>query len=133
MRKGRYLTLSLDGAECIVSRCGYTGEDGFEIFVPEGHAVAVWKTLAQQPEVRLAGLGARDALRLEAGLCLHGHDISTDTTPIEAALAWTIGKRRRVKGGFVGDDVILPQLEGKTHKKLRVGLKALSEIEQVSQ
>eukprot|EP00397_Hematodinium_sp_SG-2012_P055620 GEMP01068018.1.p1 GENE.GEMP01068018.1~~GEMP01068018.1.p1 ORF type:complete len:189 (+),score=49.13 GEMP01068018.1:62-628(+) len=107
-------------------RCGYTGEDGFELYVPEEAAVFVWRKLLEQDEVKLAGLAARDALRLEAGLCLHGHDITAETTPVEASLSWTIGKRRRREGGFVGDDVILPQLKNKTHTRLRIGLKALS-------
>jgi len=118
--------LTIEGHKCIVSRCGYTGEDGFEVYVPEEGALKVWRSLQAQPEVRLAGLGARDSLRLEAGLCLHGHDISTETTPVEGNLSWTIGKRRRVEGGFIGDKVILPQLKDKTHTRLRVGLKALS-------
>lgn len=80
------------GDSCFVSRCGYTGEDGFEIFVPGGSAVAAWKLLRSQPEVRLAALGARDALRLEAGLCLYGHDLDETITPVEAGLTWTIGK-----------------------------------------
>jgi len=117
--------VELEGSKCIVSRCGYTGEDGFEIYVPGDGAVKVWQKLQNEPEVRLAGLGARDSLRLEAGLCLHGHDIDTETTPVEGALSWTIGKRRRAEGGFIGADIILPQLKEKSHTKLRVGFKAL--------
>ncbi|KAG4432047.1 hypothetical protein IFR05_012461 [Cadophora sp. M221] len=101
----------------LVSRGGYTGEDGFEISIPESEAVAVTETLLQSagPEqLQLAGLGARDSLRLEAGMCLYGHDLDDSTTPVEAALSWVIGKDRRVGGGFHGADVILAQLTPKS-------------------
>ncbi len=109
------------GVACVVSRSGYTGEDGFEISVPEGAAEALARRLIGEPEVEPAGLGARDSLRLEAGLCLYGHDIDTTTTPVEAGLAWTIARRRRAAGGFPGAAVIQRQLaEGPARR--RVGL-----------
>jgi aminomethyltransferase len=85
---------TLAGAECFVTRSGYTGEDGFEISVPAEQAVALARALLAQPEVKAAGLGARDTLRLEAGLCLYGHDIDANTTPVEAGLTWAIQKAR---------------------------------------
>merc|ERR1719356_625262 len=93
------------GANCLVWRCGYTGEDGFEVFVPGDSAAAVWEKLKGEQEVRLAALGARDALRLEAGLCLYGHDLDEDITPVEAGLAWVVAKWRRdanAKNKFIG-------------------------------
>ena len=93
-----------------ISRSGYTGEDGFEISVPAEHATALAKALCAQPEVKPIGLGARDSLRLEAGLPLYGHDLDTATTPVMADLSFAISKRRRVEGGFAGADVILGQL-----------------------
>src|SRR5213075_92824 len=110
------------GARCWVSRSGYTGEDGFEMSMAADDAVAVAETLLAQPEVMPIGLGARDTLRLEAGLCLYGHDIDETTTPIEAGLAWTIGKRRRAEGGFPGAATVLRQLAEGTARK-RVGIR----------
>jgi aminomethyltransferase len=95
--------VTMAGARCDVSRSGYTGEDGFEISVPAEHAVTLAKALLQQPEVKPAGLGARDTLRLEAGLCLYGHDIDDKTTPVEAALTWAIQKVRRPGGARAGN------------------------------
>jgi len=92
----------LADAECFVTRSGYTGEDGFEISVPDTHAVALARQLLAAPEVKPAGLGARDTLRLEAGLCLYGHDINETTTPIEAGLTWAIQKVRRPGGARAG-------------------------------
>ncbi|XP_059359562.1 aminomethyltransferase, mitochondrial [Carassius carassius] len=106
---------------CRVTRCGYTGEDGVEISVPSGDVVSLTEKLLADSEVRLAGLGARDSLRLEAGLCLYGNDIDETTTPVEASLVWTIGKRRRQARDFPGADVIVPQIKAKTQRK-RVGL-----------
>merc|ERR1719312_2454132 len=109
---------------CRITRCGYTGEDGVEISVPEGDKTQrVTQILMESKvgQVRLAGLGARDSLRLEAGLCLYGNDIDKNTTPIEATLAWTIPKSRREKGGFPGDSIILNQLKNKTSMVKRVG------------
>ncbi|XP_066500322.1 aminomethyltransferase, mitochondrial [Hoplias malabaricus] len=106
---------------CRVTRCGYTGEDGVEISVPCKSVVALTERLLVNEEVKLAGLGARDSLRLEAGLCLYGNDIDETTTPVEASLVWTIGKRRRQVRDFPGADVIVPQIKAKTQRK-RVGL-----------
>ena len=110
-----------DGIGCIVSRSGYTGEDGFEISVPEVDAVALAEALLAEPEVKAIGLGARDSLRLEAGLCLYGHDIDETTSPVEAGLAWSIGKRRRAEGGFMGAERILGELANGPARK-RVGI-----------
>ena len=113
---------SYKGHEIFLSRSGYTGEDGFEISVPESFAVEFTKELLQEPEVKLIGLGARDSLRLEAGLCLYGHDIDDHSTPIDANLKWVIPKRRREQGGFPGYDKIKKQLDGSPFI-LRVGIK----------
>lgn len=122
---GQCLWMTLEGAECLVSRCGYTGEDGFEVFVPGSAAVPVWQLLSSQAEVRLAALGARDSLRLEAGLCLYGHELDEDTTPSEAGLSWVVPKARRegAKNKFIGSEEILAQLADKSrYKRLRAGL-----------
>lgn len=119
MRAG---AMTVDGVEAFVSRSGYTGEDGFEISVPADAAERVASALLNQPEVETAGLGARDSLRLEAGLCLYGHDIDTGTTPVEADLAWTIAKRRREEGGFPGAAKILAELKDGAPRK-RVGFR----------
>ena len=117
-------TMKVGGAECVVSRSGYTGEDGFEISVPDGEAETLARSLLGQPEVAPVGLGARDSLRLEAGLCIHGSDIDDDTSPVEAGLEWTIGKARRTGGAYPGADVIARQLrEGATRR--RVGIRPL--------
>jgi aminomethyltransferase len=114
-------TIPLAGAECWVSRSGYTGEDGFEISVPESVVVDLAKSLVAHDDVELIGLGARDSLRLETGLCLYGHDIDVQTSPIEAGLSWAIQRRRKDNGGFPGADRILRELtEGPSQK--RVGL-----------
>jgi len=110
-----------DGIECHVSRSGYTGEDGYEISVKAIRVRAIVERLLGHPEVKLVGLGARDSLRLEAGLCLYGHDIDAGTSPIEAGLSWSIGKRRREQGGFPGASRILRELERGPDRK-RVGL-----------
>ncbi|XP_004554073.1 aminomethyltransferase, mitochondrial [Maylandia zebra] len=107
--------------DCRLTRCGYTGEDGVEISVPESRVVELTEKLLTNSEVKLAGLGARDSLRLEAGLCLYGNDIDETTTPVEATLVWTIGKRRRQAKDFPGADIIIPQIKAKTARK-RVGL-----------
>jgi aminomethyltransferase len=116
---------SLDGIECFVTRSGYTGEDGFEISVPAAHAEQLARALLAQPEVKPIGLGARDTLRLEAGLCLYGHDIDTTTTPVEGALTWAIQKVRRAggarAGGYPGASIIDQQLADGASRK-RVGL-----------
>ena len=123
--------LTLAGAECFVTRSGYTGEDGFEISVAADHAEAVARELLAHELVAPVGLGARDSLRLEAGLCLYGHDIDTSTTPIEASLLWAIQKVRRAGGereaGFPGADVILGQIaEGVSRK--RVGIRPQGKV-----
>jgi aminomethyltransferase len=110
--------LTLAGQACRVARSGYTGEDGFEISVAADHTETLARLLLEQPEVEPAGLGARDSLRLEAGLCLYGHELTPETSPIEAGLAWAIGKRRREEGGFLGAETILRQLEDGVARKL---------------
>ncbi|WP_441242765.1 glycine cleavage system aminomethyltransferase GcvT [Tardiphaga sp. 768_D3_N2_1] len=116
---------SVNGVACFVSRSGYTGEDGYEISIPADQAEALTTTLLDHADVLPIGLGARDSLRLEAGLCLHGHDIDTTTTPIEGGLNWSIQKSRRTggarAGGFLGSDKILAQLDGGAPRK-RIGL-----------
>jgi aminomethyltransferase len=118
-------TLLLGGAECWVSRSGYTGEDGFEISVPADQAVELTKALLAHADVEPIGLGARDSLRLEAGLCLYGHDIDTDTTPAQATLGWAIQKVRRMggarEGGFPGAKAILSEMAVGPARK-RIGL-----------
>ena len=118
-------TLTIDGAECWISRSGYTGEDGFEISIPAEAAEPITRSILSNQNVEFIGLGARDSLRLEAGLCLYGHDIDQATTPVEASLTWAIQKARRSNGsrasGFIGSEIILKQLAGGTNKK-RVGL-----------
>ena len=107
--------LAIAGADCLVTRSGYTGEDGFEISVPAAQAEALARTLLAQPEVQPIGLGARNSLRLEAGLCLYGNDLDVTTTPVEAGLNWAMQKVRRTggarAGGFIGADVVLAQLD----------------------
>lgn len=124
-------SLSLDGITCFVSRSGYTGEDGYEISVPADAAEHLARLLLALPQVKPAGLGARDTLRLEAGMCLYGHDIDTKTTPVEAGLSWAIQKVRRPGGAraghYPGAAVIERQLAtGPTHK--RVGLLGLERV-----
>ncbi|WP_047194327.1 glycine cleavage system aminomethyltransferase GcvT [Caldimonas brevitalea] len=121
-------TFELAGAACFVTRSGYTGEDGFEISVPAEQAEGLARALLAQPEVAPAGLGARDTLRLEAGLCLYGHDIDANTTPVEAGLTWAIQKVRRPggarEGHYPGALTLANQLaHGPTNK--RVGLVGL--------
>lgn len=114
---------SVAGAQgCTVTRCGYTGEDGFEISVPEASVVAVFRKLLEHESVLPAGLGARDTLRLEAGMCLYGHDCTDDISPIQAALTWTIAKSRRSgeSANFLGADKILRELKNGPSRK-RVG------------
>ena len=109
-------------AEIRVSRLGYTGEDGFEISIAADRSVEFAKALLAMEEIQPVGLGARDSLRLEAGLCLHGHDIDATTSPVEAALAWTIGKRRREEANFPGAERILAELRDGSSRHL-VGLR----------
>jgi aminomethyltransferase len=114
------------GFACFVSRSGYTGEDGFEISVPAEHAETLARLLLEDADVLPIGLGARDSLRLEAGLCLYGHDIDTTTTPVEAALEWSVQKSRRTggarAGGFPGAEKILQQFANGASRR-RVGLR----------
>ena len=122
-----------NGADLYITRSGYTGEDGFEISVPGDHTEALARALLAQPEVQPIGLGARNSLRLEAGLCLYGNDIDTGTTPIEASLNWAIQKVRRSggerAGGFPGADRVLAQLDGRQPvARKRVGLIALERV-----
>ncbi|HET6828019.1 MAG TPA: glycine cleavage system aminomethyltransferase GcvT [Ramlibacter sp.] len=122
-----------EGAQLFITRSGYTGEDGFEISVPDTKAEALARALLGQPEVKPIGLGARNSLRLEAGLCLYGNDIDTTTTPAEAALGWAIQKVRRTggarAGGFPGADKLLAQLQGTTPPaRKRVGMVALERV-----
>ena len=122
-----------DSAELFITRSGYTGEDGFEISLPASAAEAFARALLAQPEVQPIGLGARNSLRLEAGLCLYGQDIDTTTTPIEAGLNWAIQKVRRSggarAGGFPGADKVLGQLDGRTPlARQRVGLIAQERV-----
>ena len=117
--------ISVKGVPCFVTRSGYTGEDGFELSIPGDRAEHVARAMLAEKEVETVGLGARDSLRLEAGMCLYGNDIDDETTPIEAGLLWTIGKRRRKEGGFVGADKILAQIKDKslvTRKRVGVVL-----------
>ena len=114
-------TLTIADAPCFVTRSGYTGEDGYEISVAADKAEHLARLLLAETEVAAIGLGARDSLRLEAGLCLYGNDIDATTTPIEASLAWTVSRRRRAEGGFPGAGVVLRQIAEGVGRK-RVGL-----------
>ena len=130
MSGGRF---TVAGCDCFVTRSGYTGEDGFEISVPAAQADTLARALLAQPEVKPVGLGARNSLRLEAGLCLYGNDIDATTTPVEASLNWAIQKVRRTggarAGGFPGAEKILAQLDNPaTLTRKRVGLIALERI-----
>ncbi|OOE45413.1 glycine cleavage system aminomethyltransferase GcvT [Salinivibrio kushneri] len=118
--------VEIDSIHCVVSRSGYTGEDGFEVSVPAEHAESLAKALLAHDEVEWIGLGARDSLRLECGLCLYGHDLDTTTTPVEATLIWAISKVRRADGeragGFPGEAIILDQIATKAVSRKRIGL-----------
>ncbi len=114
--------IKLGGIGVHISRSGYTGEDGFEISVHNEHVVALWQMLLGDARVKPIGLGARDSLRLEAGLCLYGHELDQTISPIEAGLQWSIPKRRRIEGGFIGAERVQLELaEGVARK--RVGIK----------
>ena len=112
----------INGVACRISRLGYTGEDGYEISIPEDNAIEVTRAFLAHEDCEAAGLGARDSLRLEAGLCLYGNDIDQSTSPIEASLLWAIQKRRREEGGFPGADRIQREIVDGAAKKL-VGIK----------
>ncbi|MGB9369671.1 MAG: glycine cleavage system aminomethyltransferase GcvT [Xanthobacteraceae bacterium] len=116
------ITTRFDGIDCHISRSGYTGEDGFEISCKATRVRAIAERLLSEPSVKLIGLGARDSLRLEAGLCLYGHDIDTTTSPVEAALTWSIQKRRRAEGGFPGAERIQREL-AEQPARVRAGIK----------
>ncbi|KQR57984.1 glycine cleavage system aminomethyltransferase GcvT [Acidovorax sp. Leaf160] len=127
------MAVTIAGCDCYVTRSGYTGEDGFEISVPAAQAETLARALLEQPEVKPIGLGARNSLRLEAGLCLYGNDIDTTTTPPEAALNWAMQKVRRTggarAGGFPGDDKVLAQIDDPALlTRKRVGLVALERV-----
>jgi len=119
--------LEIDGIECFVTRSGYSGEDGFEISVHNDDARRLARTLLAQPEVEAIGLGARDTLRLEAGLCLYGHDLDSQTTPVESSLLWALSRPRRADGerpgGYPGADIIMAQIANGVERK-RVGIQA---------
>ncbi len=117
----RVAPVTIGGAECLVSRSGYTGEDGFEISVPAERADVLARLFLDQSEVEPAGLGARDSLRLESGLCLYGQDLDELTSPVEAGLTWAIGQRRRTDWAFPGGAAIRDQLDNGPHR-VRVGI-----------
>jgi aminomethyltransferase len=123
----KFMTITrtvMNGVDAIITRSGYTGEDGFEISILDQNAGYIWDLLLAESEVSAIGLGARDSLRLEAGLCLYGHDIDLTTTPVEASLSWVIPKRRRQAADFPGAATILKQLADGPARK-RVGLRSL--------
>lgn len=113
--------LMLAGVESVVTRCGYTGEDGFELSLPNVQAARIAEHLLSHDDVKPAGLGARDSLRLEAGLCLYGHDIDEETSPVQAGLTFAIGKRRKMERDFLGAERVMRQLEQGVDK-VRIGL-----------
>eukprot|EP00919_Chromeraceae_sp_WS-2016_P020197 GHVR01048117.1.p1 GENE.GHVR01048117.1~~GHVR01048117.1.p1 ORF type:complete len:387 (+),score=78.80 GHVR01048117.1:36-1196(+) len=124
LSKIRFMTsiqTNILGVNGTLSRCGYTGEDGFELSVPNTSAPSVFECLLEDENVRVAGLSCRDSLRVEAGLCLYGHDIDENTNPVEARLTWTIGKRRKKEGGFLGHKYIQESIKNKDGKR-RCGL-----------
>ena len=114
--------MDIMGSECRVARLGYTGEDGYEISLPNDRAIEITRKFLEHPDLEPAGLGARDSLRLEAGLCLYGNDIDNDTSPVEANLVWAMQKARRENGGFPGADRILTELADGPSRRL-VGIK----------
>ena len=126
------MAASWQGADLYITRSGYTGEDGFEISVPAHAADAFARALLAQPEVKPIGLGARNSLRLEAGLCLYGNDIDTTTTPVEAGLNWALQKVRRSggdrAGGYLGAATVMAQLDGQALSRRRVGLLAAERV-----
>ena len=117
-----YADLEIDGIKAHVSRSGYSGEDGFEISVANADAAKLWNLLLASPLVKPVGLGARDSLRLEAGLCLYGHELDETISPVEADLLWSIGKRRRAEGGFIGAARVQSEIANGV-KRRRVGIK----------
>jgi len=127
MTFGQAVSMTVAGlADCYVARSGYTGEDGFEIAVPKGGAavhgvVTLWEALMANEDVMPIGLGARDSLRLEAGLCLYGNDLDPTTSPGEGTLVWVVAKNRRTPGGFVGSERILDEIKNKSWTRKRIG------------
>jgi len=117
-----YADVEIGGIKAQVSRSGYTGEDGFEISVANADASKLWNLLLSDPLVKPVGLGARDSLRLEGGLCLYGHELDEAISPVEADLVWSIQKRRRIEGGFIGATRVQKELASGTEKK-RVGVR----------
>jgi aminomethyltransferase len=117
-----YAAVDIAGVKAHVSRSGYTGEDGFEISVLDKDAVKLWNLLLADPAVKPVGLGARDSLRLEGGLCLYGHELDETVSPVEADLMWSIQKRRRIEGGFIGAARVQRELAEGVKRK-RVGIK----------
>lgn len=115
------LHTKVGGFDCWVGRCGYTGEDGFEISVENKNAISLLQSILSDKRAKPTGLAVRDTLRLEAGLCLYGHDLDTKTTPNEGGLLWTISKRRRKEGGFPGHSVVMKQLKERVSRR-RVGI-----------
>jgi aminomethyltransferase len=113
-----YRDAALGSIRAQVSRSGYTGEDGFEISVASADAPRLWSLLLASPLVKPVGLGARDSLRLEAGLCLYGHELDETISPVEAGLVWSIGKRRRAEGGFTGAARVQAELESPIYLSL---------------
>jgi len=122
MSFGECAQMDLAGIPCFATRSGYTGEDGFEVFVPGTHTEEFAKAILAHEDAKPIGLGARDSLRLEAGLCLYGHDIDENTSPVEASLAWLISKRRRAEGGFPGAAKVQAHLQKGGCPRKRVGL-----------
>jgi aminomethyltransferase len=114
--------MKVAGVDCFVTRSGYTGEDGFEIAFKKEASESIASEICKNTDVMTIGRGARDSLRLEAGLCLYGNDLDDTTTPVEAGLMFVIAKARRANGGFVGDDVILKQITEKSAARKRIGL-----------
>lgn len=110
--------VNIKGINAFMTRCGYTGEDGFEIGTEDADINQLWDLLLADDAVEPAGLGVRDSLRLEAGLCLYGHELNEETTPVEAGLAWAISPRRKREGGFLGAEFVLPQLTAGVSKKM---------------
>lgn len=102
--------IKVGGVNCRVTRCGYTGEDGYEVQIPAADSIPLVKEILKEKEVLPCGLGARDSLRLEAGLCLYGTDLSTAVSPVEGTLMWTISKQRRADGGFIGHKAIMERV-----------------------
>lgn len=107
---GMFRKLDIAGAPCFLTRTGYTGEDGFELSIPNDAVLGIAEKLVADSRTRMTGLGARDSLRLEAGLCLYGNDLNEDITPVEAGLTWTVGKRRREAFDFLGGEVVKQQI-----------------------